>query len=93
MGASTAPLPNSFAAVGVHTVATVSVSGIIAILVYDCIGLVIASGSSRPRDCAQPSTRGRMPRTSHLAITRAKSSAGAAAIGSTLQLLLTSGAA
>jgi hypothetical protein len=33
------PLPNSLAAVGVHTIAAVSVSGIIAILVYDWIGV------------------------------------------------------
>jgi hypothetical protein len=33
------PLLNSLAAVGVHTLATASVSGIIAILVYDWIGV------------------------------------------------------
>jgi hypothetical protein len=41
MGDPTAagPLLNSLAAVGVHTMATVSISGIIAILVYDRIGV------------------------------------------------------
>ena len=37
--AAGAPLLNSLAAVGVHTIATASVSGIIAILVYDWIGV------------------------------------------------------